>query len=108
MNPIRDYSETEIVAHLHEQQMDGRRAIFIYTPMCGTCQATERMLQVVQASDRAIPIVKLNINFAPTLREQWRVESVPCLITIAQDGTVLDKRYALEGAGALFELLRRE
>lgn len=100
---INEVTEQQLHKMMDEQQ---RRAVFIFTPLCGTCQATEKMLQVVQASGKAMPITKLNINYAATLRERWQVQSVPCLI-ILQGDTVVSKHYALHGAAELFLWLKQ-
>ena len=56
--------------------------IYLYTPFCGTCQVSGKMLTVAAEILSDIPIGKINLNYMPELAEKWKVESVPCLVFI--------------------------
>lgn len=102
---LEETTEQGILERLNDAQE--REAIFLFTPMCGTCQIGEKMLEVVQATGKGIPLLKLNINYAPHLREKWQIESVPAVVII-QGGVLLYKQYAMHGVDVLYELLRRD
>lgn len=82
----------------------GKEAVYFFTPLCGTCKLGEQMLRVVKATGGTIPLVKINVNFAPALRERWRIESVPALFIVEQ-GKVVHKEYALQSVTDLYRLL---
>ncbi|QJC50922.1 thioredoxin family protein [Paenibacillus albicereus] len=83
-----------------------REALFFATPLCGTCKVAERMLEIAAAAPGAMPVQKLNVNFAPTLRERWRIASVPAL-ALLDNGEPYRIVYAMRSAADLYEELRR-
>jgi len=82
----------------------GKEALFFFTALCGTCKLAEKMLEVVLASGPCIPVSKLNINYAPQLRDLWKISSVPCLIVL-EDGKPVRKEYAMRSVVDLREWL---
>jgi thioredoxin-like negative regulator of GroEL len=104
MVPLVEITEQQWMTQLSSSTE--RSGVLLFTPLCGTCQAADRMLQIVQASEQAIPLYKLNINYAPQLRTLWQVKSVPCVV-MTQQGEVVDTRYAMGGAGELFTWLKQ-
>ena len=83
----------------------GKEAVYFFTPLCGTCKLGEQMLRVVKATGGTIPLVKINVNFAPALRERWRIESVPALFIIEARELNVHKEYALQSVTDLYRLL---
>jgi hypothetical protein len=61
-------------------------ALFVHTPLCGTCQAARKMLEVVADMMPAWTVVAANLNFMPGLAERWRIESVPCILALDRRG----------------------
>jgi len=80
-------------------------AILFHTPLCGTCRIAERMLEVAEAAGIPTKLYKMNIAFAPRLRESWRIASVPCLVVL-RDGHPVRFEYAMHSVVHLFEVLR--
>lgn len=103
MKELAELTEKELLERL--ARTSGREAVLFFTPLCGTCKIAERMLQVIAASGKAIPLHKLNINYARELRERWQIASVPCLIMV-EDGEVRAREYAMHGVDYLFDLLK--
>lgn len=101
--PLRELQETELI-QLSEADI-GRAAVLFTTPMCGTCKVAERMLEVAEAVGIDYPLSKININFAPRLREEWRIASVPCLV-ILKNGKILRQEYAMRSVDYLYALLK--
>ncbi len=81
------------------------QVLYLYTPMCGTCGLAEKMLTVTLHALQHIKAGKTNVNFIPRLAEEWRVESVPCLLLI-RDGEVKQKIYAFHSVDYLYQLLK--
>ncbi|WP_223067268.1 thioredoxin family protein [Paenibacillus caui] len=103
--PLKELSEQELLLRLdHRQEQEG---VLLFTPLCGTCQLGERMLDIVEATGKAVPLFKVNINYSPVLRERWRIESVPCL-ALLKGGELILKEYALRSVDHLFHILRRD
>lgn len=82
----------------------GSFAVFLYTPLCGTCQVAARMLEVVAAMRPAYAVGRANANGMPKLLQEWRVESVPCLMHI-ENGAVSRRLYAFESVGNVVRFL---
>jgi thioredoxin-like negative regulator of GroEL len=77
-----------------------RQFVYFYTPLCGTCKMTERMLQIILTMMPNLPIVKSNVNFCPQLVQSWKIESVPCIVRLEQYG-IADRRYRMQGVDDL-------
>lgn len=80
-------------------------ALFVYTPMCGTCKLAERMLTVTTEALPNAPVYRININTAPSLAKRWQVKSVPALLLLDK-GKVYECHYAIHSVGFLFDVLR--
>lgn len=80
--------------------------LYLYTPMCGTCQVASKMLTI---SLEILPLLKcgkINLNYASELAEAYQIESVPCLL-IFKDGEVQNKLYAFHSVPYLHGLLKQ-
>ncbi|MEW9109390.1 thioredoxin family protein [Cytobacillus gottheilii] len=94
-----EWSQQEIESALKN---DFSGFIYLYTPMCGTCQMAGKMLTVVNELLTESAIRKADLNYMPTLAEKWNVESVPCLL-IVHNGEVTEKIYAFHSVPYLLE-----
>lgn len=83
----------------------GTEAVLFYTPFCGTCKAAERMLDVAAAAGVPVKLYKMNVAFAPRLREAWRIASVPCL-AVLRDGRPVRFEYAMRSVVHLYAVLK--
>ncbi|MFC5453056.1 thioredoxin family protein [Paenibacillus aestuarii] len=79
-------------------------AVFVYTPFCGTCKVTERMLEVILTMQPKLPLVKSNILYLPQITQEWQITSVPCIV-IMEPGK--DKRfiYRMQSVDELYRQL---
>lgn len=100
---INELDEAAIQNILHANS--GKTAVFLFTPLCGTCKIGERMLEIAQLTGISVPLYKLNINYAPRLREQWQITSVPCLI-ILENGIPIQKEYAMKSVDHIYLMLK--
>jgi thioredoxin-like negative regulator of GroEL len=89
----------------NERGMTLSLALFFYTPLCGTCKVGESMLEIIVEMAPSLPLYKCNINSMPQVAQEWRIESVPCLIII-QEGQMADKVYAMRSVPYLYERLK--
>lgn len=97
---MREMNEAQLMSLSEDEQ--AHCAVFLYTPMCGTCQAARRMLEVLEAMDDQLPLYAGNVNMTPRLAQSWRIESVPCIVFILQ-GRIMEKMYAVQSVPALYE-----
>ncbi|WP_246009463.1 thioredoxin family protein [Brevibacillus fluminis] len=100
-----------MIKELTYDQLEEKRAfqqatftLFVYTPLCGTCKATERMLHVVLQMLPGAALFKCNINVMPQLASQWQIQSVPCLMVFRQ-GELIKQEYAMKSVIDLMALL---
>lgn len=80
-------------------------ALYLYTPMCGTCEVASKMLNILKISFPSLQVGKMDINYVQELAFEYKIESVPCLI-VAKQGEMTEKVYAFESVTKLYELLK--
>ncbi|MFI8710330.1 thioredoxin family protein [Brevibacillus brevis] len=102
MNDLQELTSTELIQYLQEKESV---ALFVYTPMCGTCKLAARMLGIMQEALPTVPLYQININTAPALAEQWQVTSVPALL-IFQRNELVARHYAIQSVGFLYDVLK--
>jgi len=83
----------------------GPLALFVHTPLCGTCKAARRMLDVARVLTPELPIAAANLNMMPELAQVFRIESVPCLLFKRSDGAVR-KQYRFGSVTEIAAFLR--
>jgi thioredoxin-like negative regulator of GroEL len=79
---LQELSEQELLNCVSKQE--GSFAVFLYTPFCGTCKITERMLDIILTMQPSLPLLKSNINFIPQISREWQITSVPCIVILEQ------------------------
>lgn len=83
-------------------QQDQVSALYLYAPMCGTCQVASQMVGLVRQLLPDVPIGEADLNYLPELAEKYEIESVPCLL-IQKDGVLEHKIYAFRNVAHLLE-----
>lgn len=83
----------------------GPLAVLVHTPLCGTCKAARRMLEVAAELLPGFPMAGANLNVMPDLARTFRIESVPCLLIKRPDGG-FEKKYRFGSVPELLERLR--
>ncbi|MFS1512680.1 thioredoxin family protein [Chengkuizengella sp. SCS-71B] len=99
---MEEISEEHFIKALNEQI---EFALFIYTPMCGTCKLAEQMLNITIQMDINKTIYKSNINYLPQLTKTYQISSVPCLL-LFKNRILLKKEYSLNSVDHLYQLLK--
>ncbi|MDF2536177.1 MAG: thioredoxin family protein [Bacillales bacterium] len=79
-----------------------KSAIYVYTPMCGTCQVASKMIRVLRELKPNVKIEEFDLNFHKSIAEKYHIESVPCLL-IFEDDQLLEKIYAFKSVPYLFD-----
>ncbi|WP_202079925.1 thioredoxin family protein [Caldalkalibacillus salinus] len=83
-----------------------RKAVYVYTPLCGTCKVATKMLEIVENTMPSLEILRINLNQAPQLAKEWKVKSVPCLLILSQNQIVF-RKYAFESVHTLYDTFRK-
>ncbi|WNS44989.1 thioredoxin family protein [Paenibacillus sp. MMS20-IR301] len=81
---IRELEQAELLELLgtHGQPL----VVFLYTPLCGTCKAARRMLEVARhLLPPELNIAGGNVNRLPELVKTYRISSVPALLAVPAD-----------------------
>ncbi|WP_240479806.1 thioredoxin family protein [Paenibacillus wynnii] len=103
---MKDMKEVQLLEILEQE---GRPlAVFFYTPLCGTCNAARRMLEV---AEHMLPpdliVASANVNMMPGLVAQYRISSVPALMVASADrNTDPDIYYAMVSVERVLEYIR--
>lgn len=69
--------------------------LFLHTPLCGTCKMAGQFLQIAEQIPDIPEMFSLDLNMAPDIAKDWKIESVPCLVVI-DHGNVTDRMYAFK------------
>ncbi|MEI4801357.1 thioredoxin family protein [Bacillus sp. NPDC077411] len=93
-----DWTGHEAVVAVRDQD---KTVLYVYTPMCGTCQLAKKMLTVVEAALPHLEIGMLNVNYAPHFAREYEIESVPCLL-IFEKNQLVKKIYAFQSVEYLY------
>lgn len=100
---INEWSEQLINKQIREENSF---CLYLYTPMCGTCQVASKMIMVVQELLPNTTIGKCDLNYIPAKAVEWQIESVPCLLQF-EDGKLKDTRiYAFRSVEHLYNTLK--
>jgi thioredoxin 1 len=81
--------------------------LYLYTPLCGTCQVASRMLSITLELLPNWKCGQMNLNYFPNLASQYELESVPCLL-VFKEGQFSQKLYAFQSVSFLYDLLKKE
>ncbi|MCU9612848.1 thioredoxin family protein [Caldibacillus lycopersici] len=99
---MEQWTKAEFYQRLHSGESG---ALYLFTPMCGTCQVASKMLSVVEEILPKFEFGKADLNYLPEIAEEFLVESVPCLL-IYEDKKVKEKIYAFQSVLYLYEKLK--
>ncbi|WP_339218108.1 thioredoxin family protein [Paenibacillus sp. FSL H8-0332] len=60
--------------------------LFLHTPLCGTCKAARRMIEVAEhLLPPGLLIAEGNVNRLPDLVNTYQISSVPALLAVSAD-----------------------
>lgn len=82
-------------------------ALYVYTPLCGTCQAGLRMLQVAEYLLPENILFKVNIADIQNVVQQYQITSVPALLLFSGEKQLPTHIYKMESAQHLLNQIRR-
>ncbi|QAY67258.1 thioredoxin family protein [Paenibacillus protaetiae] len=82
-----------------------KEAILFSTPFCGTCKVAERMLEIADTAGVPVTLYQMNMNFSPSLRDAWKISSVPCLVLL-RGGEPVRFEYTMRSVDHIYKLLK--
>ncbi|SCT24240.1 thioredoxin family protein [Staphylococcus caeli] len=97
---VTSEQRVDINEYIHEDKY----LIFGYTPTCGTCKVSERMLDIANEILK-LPITKIDLNFHPDFSQQYEIQSVPVLMVMSK-GEEQKRIYAFQSVPYLLENLK--
>lgn len=83
--------------------------VFLHTPLCGTCKAAGRMLDVAgHLLPPMLTVADANVNLLPKLVERYRISSVPALLVVpGSRKTEPNIHYAMGSVERILDYIRR-
>ncbi|XXM70458.1 thioredoxin family protein [Lysinibacillus sphaericus] len=81
-------------------------AVYLYTPMCGTCQVAGRMLDIAEKLPHSFHFEKVNLNYLPKFAEEQSIESVPCLL-LYKNSKEVERIYAFQSVPYIYEMMKK-
>ncbi|WP_110113791.1 thioredoxin family protein [Bacillus sp. CGMCC 1.16541] len=99
---MQEWTEQELEQKYQEHE---DLIIFFYTPLCGTCQVSKKMLTVVEQLLPNLNVGMCNLNYMPKQAAVYEIESVPCLIVL-NNNKVTKKLYAFQSVEYLLNELK--
>lgn len=99
---MHEWTADEVTERIEQDEL---AILYVYTPLCGTCQLASKMITIVEATLPSLSIGKINLNYAPHLATTYQIESVPCLF-IFQNGQLQKRVYAFQSVEHLYYELK--
>ncbi|KIJ87268.1 MULTISPECIES: thioredoxin family protein [Staphylococcus] len=97
---LTNQQRVNIDEHINQEKY----LIFGYTPTCGTCKVSERMLDIANEILK-LPITKIDLNFHPDFSQEHEIQSVPVLMLMSK-GEEQKRIYAFQSVPNLLENLK--
>ncbi|MFK0524541.1 thioredoxin family protein [Paenibacillus illinoisensis] len=83
------------------------QAVFIYTPLCGTCAAARRMLEIAEHLLPENTLFEMNIHDIPDLVQQFKISSVPAVMLFDGEQDVPKMIYRMSSVEHLLNEIRK-
>lgn len=82
-------------------------ALYVHSPMCGTCQLAQRMVHIAnELDDISVSIFEANVAEIQGLVRNYHISSIPCLI-VWHKGLVKRQEYALGSVDRIYSWLKK-
>lgn len=103
---MQEWSQDELLQRIAQAGTKESEAcaVFLYTPFCGTCKLTERMLSILLEMEPRLPIYKSNVNFLPEIVRSLKIRSIPCIL-ILRNGEEMEQLYTMQSVDVLYKKL---
>lgn len=78
--------------------------VYLYTPLCGTCAAARKMLDVAKLLLPEEILLQGDVNFLPEIVRRYQIRSVPALLAVT--GRPQEPFRVLYRMGSVQEILK--
>ncbi|KSU83360.1 MULTISPECIES: thioredoxin family protein [Fictibacillus] len=107
---MKDLTNLETQDYI-EESAEVPAALYIQTPLCGTCKMGRRMLEITlealdKPGNKQPKVGAINLNAMPELAEKYNITSVPCLLFLNR-GIAVRKIYAMQSVDFLYHNLKK-
>lgn len=86
---MNEVTERELMERLEWQERLAKRnvkadplVVFLHTPLCGTCTAARKMIDIVEYMEPDMNLLSADVNFLPNIVERYQIRSVPALLVV--------------------------
>ncbi len=95
--------EEEVLRRSHEVPV----VVDLWAPWCGPCQTLGPIIeQVVDATEGAVVLAKVNVDENPSISQSFQVQSIPAVFAL-RDGKVVDGFVGAQPEAAITEFVAR-
>lgn len=99
--PVADVTEATFDRDVLQASTEQPVVVDFWAPWCGPCRQLSPMLeQAAQRHSDEVKVVKLNVDEAPRLAQQFRVQGIPS-VKAFRDRRVVDEFVGLQPAAAI-------
>ena len=102
VNCVRELNE----AMFPQAVSDGLTLVDFWAPWCSPCRMMGPVLQELAEGNDHLAVAKVNVDEAPVLAAQFRVQAIPLLVLL-KDGHEVDRFVGLQSAGLLADAIRK-
>lgn len=78
--------------------------VFIYSRFCGTCHVARGFLNKIENTHQDEIFYELNATMHPDFLQNYKIESVPCLLII-KDNKIKEKIYTFYSVANIYQYL---
>ena len=100
LNGVQELNEAEF----HRAVSDGLTLVDFWAPWCSPCRMMAPVLQELAEGNDHLAVAKVNVDEAPVLAAQFRVQAIPLLVLL-KDGYEVDRFVGLQSAASLADAI---
>ncbi|GAB6930163.1 hypothetical protein JCM10914A_41460 [Paenibacillus sp. JCM 10914] len=107
-----EVTERELLERIDWQERLAKRdnimnpiIVFLTTPLCGTCAAARKMINVAEHVLTESELLEADVNFLPLTVERYQIRSVPAILAVNPKATAPEQYEVLYRMGSVQDIL---